>query len=297
MIDKPGIYKLNDEEYHADPCEAPSLSRGIIHTLITSTPAHARFQHPRLNPLWAPEEKTLFDLGKAAHALLLQGEGIAEVCDFPTWKSNKAKEAREEARLAGKVPLLIHQYEDTLLMVKSAREQIAASDLPVKDLLTEGDAELAYIWQEGEAWLRVKPDFISHKKVCDARKLVLDYKTTGETADPASFVKSAIGKAYDIQVSLYKRGIQAVEGGKPPRFVFMIQENYPPFLMSFICLDHATQEMGKQKVEIGKAIWEKCLYLNEWPGYSKRIATAECPTWAMSQWEDKSATLGVMEDE
>ena len=69
MIDRPGIYELSAEEYHADPCPTPSLSSSIARTLLASSPHHAWWEHPRFNPGRVREEDEKFDLGTAAHAL------------------------------------------------------------------------------------------------------------------------------------------------------------------------------------------------------------------------------------
>jgi hypothetical protein len=289
-IDKPGIYQISNEAYHRDPCVVPSLSRGTIADLINTTPQHAAFYHPRLNPDFVQEDKDVFDIGKAAHALFLEGLDCAEVCDFPNWQTKAAKEAKEAARLAGKTPLLAHQYERVQEMVKAAHSQLAASELGIKNLHMEGDSEQTYIWEENGTWFRVRPDWISQKKIGD-RKLILDYKTTGESADPAAFKATAYGK--DIQHALYRRGVKAIEGGNSPRFLFLVQETFPPYLCSFIGLDPQTAEIGKQKVEFGKFMWEKCLATGEWPGYPQRVCYVEVKPWEVAAWEAKSAEIGV----
>lgn len=290
---QPGIHRISDEIYHADPCPVPSLSRGTISDLINYTPAHAKASHPRLNPNMVKEEKDIFDFGKAAHALFLEGLDCCEVYDFPTWQSKAAKEAKEAARMIGKTPLLLHQYNRVQAMVKSAHKQLAASELAIKDLHAEGDSELTYIWNEGDTTCRVRPDWISHKKIAGDRKLILDYKTCGDSADPAAFIRKAMSMGYDIQHSFYRRGVKAIESDKAPKFVFMAQETYEPFLCSFIALDPMTADIGKQKTEAGIYMWQKCMATNEWPGYPNRVCYVETPPWALAQWEAKYQEIGA----
>lgn len=290
-IDKPGIYKMSSEVYHADPCVVPSLSRGTIADLINCTPAHARFYHPRLNPDYVPDEKTAYDIGTAAHSLILEGINCCEVVDAQDWRSKDAKTARDEARLAGKTPLLKHQYKDVLAMVNSFRTQLATSELGVKDLQEEGTSESTYIWNEGDTWFRIRPDWISSKNIGD-RKLILDYKSCGDSASPDSFLRKALSFGYIIQEHLYKRGVKANEGGNLPRFCFILQETFAPFLCSFVMLDPALQEIGKQQTEYGIFMWEKCMSTGEWPGYPQRICHLDCPPWVLAQWEQKAASIG-----
>src|SRR5258708_2254328 len=52
-ITAPGIYDLDDDDYHQDPAPEPSLSSSIVKLLDQQTPAHAYAAHPRLNPQFA----------------------------------------------------------------------------------------------------------------------------------------------------------------------------------------------------------------------------------------------------
>jgi hypothetical protein len=115
---------MEAEKYHADPCAVPSLSSSIIHILCSQSALHAWTAHPKLNPAAVQEEAQHFDIGKIAHALLLEGEWIAEVLDFDDWRTNKAKEAREIARLNGKVPILRKHWTDVEAMVQAANIQL-----------------------------------------------------------------------------------------------------------------------------------------------------------------------------
>ena len=98
LIDKPGVHLLSMESYQRDPCPSPSLSSHIAHRLITQSPLHAWYAHPRLNPRYVEEDSTAFDLGSCAHALLLEGEDSIAVIEADDWRTKVAKEARAKAR-------------------------------------------------------------------------------------------------------------------------------------------------------------------------------------------------------
>lgn len=291
-ISQPGIYRISEDVYHSDPCKVPSVSRGVICNLINSTPAHAKFYHPQLNPDYVSEEKKTFDMGTAAHSLFLEGIDCCTVIDAPDWRSKDAKTAREEAYLSGKTPLLKHQHSDVVQMVSAAYAQLQASEIGIKDLLAEGDSELTYIWQEDETFCRVRPDWISHKQI-GGRKLILDYKTVGESADPNAFIRKVFSMGYDIQHSFYRQGVKAIEGGDSPRFLFMVQENFAPYLCSFIGLDSMTIQIASEKVKYGLSVWNQCMESGEWPAYPKRVCYVETPSWALAQWEQKSLLVGT----
>ncbi len=280
-----GIYNISAEAYHADPCPVPSLSRSVIQSLIFKTPARVYHDTKRLNPAFVEEEADpKFDIGTAAHALLLEGPEGIQIIDATDYKSGKARDDRGAAREAGKTPLLTHQYIEVAAMAEAAKKQIAAcSELKVKDLRKDGKAEQTYIWQDGDTWLRTRLDWISNDS-----KLILDYKTTDKMADPNSFKPDTLG--YDIQDALYSEGVEKVSGVKPA-FVFVVQETAPPYLCSFIALSPMFKDMGKQKVFYGKFFWQKCLDSGIWPAYPNQICYVDPSPYALAAWESRAANI------
>lgn len=284
MIDKPGVYKISMVEYQADPCAVPSLSRSVIKDLLFRSPRHAWENHPRLNPCWQAEEsEKKFDIGSAAHSVFL--EGIDKVCvvPFDDWRKKEAKEARDEARASGKIPLLAAQAGDVRAMVVTGIEQLKASELNLD--LSTGQSELTYIWQEGVTWFKIRPDWIGNGTI-------IDYKTTSVLARPDEYSRLAISTGLDIQDSLYCRGVTEVSG-TPPRFIFMVQEINPPYLCAFFSFDAMTQDMGNQKVERGIQIWRECMASGKWPGYPPIVQTLEAPPWALAAWESRQFDIGL----
>jgi hypothetical protein len=194
MIDKPGSYKIRMEEYQNDPCEIPSLSRSTIQDLIYRSPAHAWFNHPRLNPNFKPEEgEKKFDIGQVAHSLLLEGLDNAAVIEADDWRTKAAKEQRDKARSEGKVPLLLHQFEEVGKMVTAAdRQIIACKELGIGIISLESEnSETSCIWQEEETWFRIRPDWISKD-----HKLIVDYKTTGISVNPSELARHIVNPLF-----------------------------------------------------------------------------------------------------
>ena len=283
-----GVYKIPQEEYHLDPVIEPSLSRGIIMDLLFRSPAHARINHPRLNPDCKPEVDKKFDPGQVAHGLFLEGIDKAVVLDFDDWRKKEAKELRDQARAEGKVPLLTHQYGEVTDMVKAA--SIALNESEIAGIFDDGDAEMTYVWQDGGVWCRALLD-----KISKSRQFCLDYKTTGNSANPEDFIRQILNHGYDIQASFYSRGVKAITGADPA-FIFLVQEDKPPYLCSFIALSPAFMEMANQKVIRGMDLWRSCMASGEWAGYPKRVCYAEPPPWALT-WEMRANFIGnSMED-
>lgn len=291
MINEPGIYKISAEEYHADPCEKPSLSRSTIKQILADCPARVWWNNPRLNPAFVDDDGGgKFDVGEAAHSLFL--EGVDKICivDEKDWKKKSAQEERGLARLQGVVPLLPHQTENVLAMVAAAHKALATwEEFSIKNLHTQGESELSYIWEEKGTWCRVRPDWISKN-----RKLIIDYKTTGMSANPAEWARQVVNMGYDIQHSFYRRGVKAIEG-EAPQFRFMVQEVKAPYLCSFIGLPPEFAAMGKEKTEYGIYLWNQCLATGIWEGYPTKTCFLDPPAYALSNWEQKAQTIGEVQ--
>jgi hypothetical protein len=286
-----GVHRISAEEYQADPCPEPSLSRGaIIHLL--DCPAKAFWNHPRLNPDFPKDERdeAKFDQGKATHNLLLEGGNkIFVVEGFDDWKKSAAKEARYEVRGIGKIPLLTKQFDHVSAMIEAARRKIREySDLGISDMAKEGDAELSYLWQDNfGVWCRVRPDWIKKD-----RTLIVDYKSTGTSANPDDYSGHINKMDYPTQSVFYRRGVAAVEGTTPD-FVFIAQSDEPPYLCSFHGIDVMNEDMAVEKVEVAIKLWAHCLKTGKWPGYANRIYYAEPSPWDLAAWEIKKGELAA----
>lgn len=290
MILAPGIHDIPAAAYHADPCPQPSLSNSIANTLISQSPLHAWYQHPRFNPAYAPEESSRFDIGSAAHMLLLErrSDGIV-IVEANDWRMKAAKEARDAARANGQYPILAHHYERVAEMTKAARAYVETTELA--GLFENGFAEQTVIWKEGDAWCRARPDFLS-----EVLNVVLDYKTT-ENAEPEAFIRQIGRMNYDLQAEFYTRGMNAQEVGYPsPNFVFLAQEITTPYACSLISLANSYRTIGQQKVERALSLWKQCISTNKWPSYSTRIAYAEPSPWQLTELDEQPTTTDTDEE-
>ena len=275
-----GRHIISFEEYLADPCPIPSLSRSTIKDLVSKTPRHAFWNHPKLNQEYKPEESaTAFDIGTAAHSVFLQGDNIAVCLNFDDWRKKEAKEARDDARSNGLIPLLSEQYDNVLAMAEAGRKALKNSEMAID--IKDGFSEVTYIWKEGETYCRIRVDWI-----CNERIIILDYKTSSVPANPESYSRIVVNNGLDIQDSFYRRGVREVENTEPA-FIFMVQEVEPPHLCSFIELDMQFRDMGEQKVKRGLHLWRECMKSGKWPGYSEGIYTIEPPAYSLAAWETK----------
>jgi hypothetical protein len=275
---QPQIVDISAAEYHADaPCPTPSLSSSIAKILLTRSPLHAWTAHPRLNPAFERTEAEHFDIGTIAHAMLLQGVEVATVIEANDWRTKAAQEQRDEARRAGRVPILRKHYDRVVAMVESAREQLARHR-DAADMFTCGLPEQTILWEEDGVWLRARLDWLH-----TGNALIDDYKTTGVSAHPDAFTRTLYGNGYDIQEAFYRRAVLAATGIEA-RFRFCVQETAPPHALTVVELDPGSKALGDRKVEEAIRIWRKCLKGNHWPGYPDLTCFSTIPPWAEAQW-------------
>lgn len=295
---KPGIYDLSEDSYQSDPCDAPSLTQSITKILLAQTPLHAWTAHPKLNTDFVREEREMFDLGTAAHALMLQGLSVAHIIqakkmegagknrvatDIPVddYKTKEAREERDAAREAGKVPLLAHQWSRVQRMVLAGQSQLKTHK-EAPDAFTDGKPEQSLVWED------------DHGVICRARldwlhasmKKIDDYKSTGMNANPENFGRVVESAGWDVQAAFYRRGVRKLTG-QDPAFRFVVQENSEPFALVVLGIGPDFQWSGESKVQRAIDLWAKCLAENKWPGWTDRIAYPLLPVWAESKEEIK----------
>lgn len=264
----------------ADAPGVPALSASIAHLLVAKSALHAWHAHPRLNPNYQQTESAEFDYGRAAHAVLLDGdETRLHVIEADDWRKKDAKEARDNARAAGKTPLLTRQMHKVRAMVKAAQEYVAASELA--GIFADGKPEVSLDWQEGETHCRARLDWLRTD-----RKLILDYKTS-QNAHPDAFIRGPIvSYGYDIQGAFYLRGNARTGGSEYAKYAWLVQEVEAPFVCSLVGMGPQMQELAERKIDFARAIWQRCMATGEWPAYPNRIAWAELPEWAVSRVEE-----------
>jgi hypothetical protein len=279
----PGLHTLTAEQYHADPCPTASLSSSIASILIEQSPYHAWLAHPRLNANHTRTESSRFDLGSAAHMMLLERrtDRIVRV-QADDWRTKAAKEARDAAQANGQYAVLERQYADIVAMCAAAQDYMLTTE--IGDILATGTPEQTCLWQEGDMWCRARPDMLSKD-----RRICLDYKSTASAAP--EFIARQIGRmSYDLQAEWYTRGLCNVLD-HDVTFVFLFQEITPPYACSLISLANAYREVGALKVRRALDLWTKCVTTNTWGGYTNKILYCEPKPWDILQAEELANTV------
>jgi PDDEXK-like uncharacterized protein DUF3799 len=286
-IEQPGIYTLPAAVYHADPCPEPSLSSSIAKKLCLASAAHAAYAHPRLTPEAVDEAEEALEIGTAAHAILLEGVRNVVVIDAKDYRTNAAKEARDQARAAGKTPLLAARWRDVENMIAAARQQLDHHDDGGAAMFTNGKPEQTLVWIEqvtgdptADVWCRARLDWLRDGAIDD-------YKTTGATANPETWTRTLFSAGHDLQAAWYLRGLRKLTGLDDAIFRFAVQETYPPYQLSVIALGPDALLLAEKKLIYAVGEWRACMARGEWPGYPRRTCYATLPAWEEARWLEK----------
>lgn len=266
------------DTYHTDPAEQPSLTASIASILCQRSPRHAWAAHPRLNPDHERAEEPKYDIGTAAHALLLEGADICHVIDAADWRTKAARDARDAARESGRIPLLFDQWIRVQQMIDAVRPQLDAIDA-TPSLLSDGRPEQTLIWKDHGVLCRGRLDWLR-----DDRQAIDDLKTTAGSANPLDWASRRLWDiGADLHAAFYIRGLKALTG-TDPQFRFVVVETQPPYAVSVVSLTPAALTLANEKIDWALRTWRDCLATDTWPAYTPQVAYATPPPWEETRW-------------
>lgn len=272
-IADPGIYQMTDEQYHADPVAGGSLSSsGARQILPPGCPAKFRYQQEHGQP-----PKREFDLGHAAHRLVLGAGPEIEVIEADTYRTKAAKEQRDEAYARGAVPLLAAEHDQVQAMATALRQH------PVANALfdpSRGAPEQTIVWRDHRTGVMRRARFDWLPPQGSGRLIIPDYKTC-RSADPQALARAAYTFGYHQQADWYRAGAQALGiAGDDAAFVFVCQEKDPPYLVTIVELDASAMRIGAIRNRRAIDIYAHCRDSGHWPAYEEGIALLALPPWA-----------------
>jgi hypothetical protein len=280
---EPGVYDgIPNDVYHADPVPEGSLSSSGARLLLPpSCPALFRYWQDH-----GEQTKPAYDLGHAVHLLVL-GEGAALVrIEAEDWRTKKAREQRDAAYAAGKVPLLAEAHDTATAMAAVMLNHHIAG--PLFDQST-GKPEQTLIWRDPETLVMCRARFDWLRNPTGGRLIIPDLKTT-YCAEPRSLAKSMVNFGYNLQGAFYENG--AIELGLsdgPPAFVLVAQEKTPPYLVTIAQPDQEAIDAGRTRARKALDTYRRCRIANRWPGYADDIVPLPMPRWAAAQHENDYA--------
>lgn len=278
------VADMTFETYLADPTPEPSLTSSIVREILASAPAYVRETTSRLNPDYEEESSDKFNLGSAAHQVLIGGGRAVRWLDFPAYRSNAAKAARDAVYAAGQTPLLEKYREPTYAMADRAREQFRQNPDIGWMFADEFDrtvhAESSVFWRERAITCRARPDlFAPLLRADDSPPIIVHYKTTGERLSAATLPRYCSNMQWHLTASHYAAGI-GILTNRTPRQFFAVQQNKPPFLARVVELDDHALAVGDMLRETAMRQWARCVKSGFWPGHAAATLPVALPPWA-----------------
>jgi hypothetical protein len=267
------VLELSDEAYF----KLSHLSSSCAKTLIEQSPLHAWTEHPAFGGLGQTPTRTM-DRGSVLHTLVLGAGKKLEVLDFDSFRTNDAKEARDAARAAGKVPVLREDYEAAQL---TALQIIAG--LAARGINLDGHSELAVEWFEySDSGVVACKGMMDHVHFDRAR--ILDLKIVS-SADTDSCEKASERFGYAIQAAAYTRALTRLRPELAGRVdvLFAFCEAEPPYGMNVMRGDGSFRELGERRWMRAVESWGACLKNNAFPGYGDGINLLSPPAWALAK--------------
>lgn len=274
VVTEPGVYDMDAADYLADPVPDGSLSSSGARMLLPPS-CPALFRWAQDNP---PETKTHFDVGHAAHKLVLgEGPDLVRV-DVDERRGKAWTEPADEARAQGKTPLPRGDYATVHAMAAALHAHPVASAL--FDPERGGKAEQSLFWRDPEhgVWRRARLDWLPAATEA-GRIIVPDYKTC-RCAEPSALGKAMANYGYASQAAWYVDTVRALELADDVPFVFVFQEKTPPYLVTVAEPDATAIRVGRRKNHRALEVYAECAAANTWPGYTDDVELISLPPWA-----------------
>lgn len=285
IITDPGIYQMDSETYHADPCPSPSLSSSGAHMLVSDCPAV--FAWHRANRV----NKRVFDIGTASHLMVLEpdlfDQSVAVIRGETKdgrpsdgYATAAAKEQRDAAYSAGKTPLLAKEVD-----VLREMRAVLHSDPVARHAFTNGKPEQSIFWRDEEfgVWCRTRPDWMPNHP-----RYAINYKTA-DSVKPEDIERTIYNLGYFQKAAWEMDGIEAASGARPEKFFLVAQCKKLPYTVATFELDPDDLHYGVRLNRKARGIYAWCMERGEWPGYRDDITgpakaiRIKMPGWARTK--------------
>lgn len=273
----PGLhYGIPSAQYHADCAPEPSLSSGVLRTILSKSIEHGAQEHPRLGGSGRVATPAM-NLGSITHALLAGDESELVLGNFDSFRTKAAREWQAEIEASGKIPVLERDLEDARPIVAAVRAK-AAIGITNDPFAAHGRSEVTAIWKEGDAYCRARYD----RLVVDPNGYadVWDWKTTNDISVRA--IERAIASmGYHIQVAFYLRGLTAIlpQYAHRTSFILCFVETSAPYQVRRVVLSPTFLAIGRKKVSEGLAIWQQAIASNDFKAPAFDTLEIEAPAY------------------
>lgn len=276
IVTEPGVHAISAEDYFRDPVPGGSLSNSEAKHLMPPDVCPARFRWEKDHKRPA---KRVFEIGTAAHALVLGVGPVLVEIEADSWRTRKANEDAEDARTDGAVPLLTHEYRMVQDMAAALRAHPVASALFAEG---SGMPEQSLFWRDAPTGVarRARLDWLP--VIGDRRLIIGDYKTCNSVAKDA-LSKAMNSYGYHTQAATYIEGVRTLGIDDKPGFVNVYQEKTPPYLVRIVEPDALALTIARDRIRAALELYAKCEADGEWPAFPEPELIG-LPAWVENEY-------------
>lgn len=272
--------ELDEEEYHGTH---EAISSSLLRTFIQKSPRH--YLQSILDYDGSEgEESASMKFGKEVHLMILEPGRFKEKYKvLPEFEGHHSSNLYKEAKKkwlsdipADSIVMKEEEFENFYGVITAISEHGQA-----RELFSKGIAEMPGFFVEPETGIlcRIKPDFIYDN---GDNLVLIDLKTTRHATEEG-FQKSIAEYRYDIQMAMYKKGVELITGREVKYCVWVTVENKAPFSVSVYEADSATIEYGAQSFMAGMKDLKYCLENKNFPTAQQDARVIGLPHWQFSK--------------
>lgn len=247
----------------------PHLGSSTAFKTISQSPMHAKYYQDTPSD---PSKQS--DLGTVIHRILLEGDdsGIIYI-DAADWRTNAAKEARDNAYAKGLIPLLEKQRKGIQQLLESARQTILATEIGSAFSVQNGQAESTFTWNDNGVDCKIRPDYLTEN-------FHISLKTVDGIGSVESWIRWQLSSCgYDFQLAFYDRGLKA--NGINVEHRILVLDQKAPYGGFVVALDPSKRALADAKVDRAIRLWGECLISGIYTGYSNQTYYAEATAFEL----------------
>lgn len=282
---KPGKYKdLSNEEYHA---HTDSISRSAIMDFSVSP---KKYWANYLNPERPPKEATrAMKFGEQFHKMILEpGLFEKEYCIQPNYfdlpkvgllkdlgREEYDRQKLERQKVENRNTKIAEEWhfgnlnkttiDNSDFKILGEMKSAARNNAQAWELLTEGENEVSYFWNDEETGmlLKARPDVLYDSVVVDLK--------TCKDASPRAFQRAMCDGGYHIQAAMITDAIKAVDNRDILTFINIAIEKEYPYAIGIYIIDQAAVDAGRQKYKHILKEMKIAREKNEWGDYPSQV--------------------------
>lgn len=293
-ISEPGFYRISLDRHHAQPCDGPSVTSGVLRKMELQTPADV-WAFSLLNPdRYESEDRTALRLGRAMAAYVEGGMGmvaqhfIVLPDDRPRRPTAQQIAAFDVGRASGAAAASVTFWRaveadprDILTdveqkMIESMGKALALDPAACAVMGGEPEITMAVRDEMTGLWLLSRPDTVSFDG------MMSDYKkinTQGRPFNHRVVDQRITDHGYDMQMAFAAATFEALTGNWPSAVGIVAQWDQPPYHVIL-------REISEEDLRI--AAWRnrrainrfaECLASGYWPGPGADVAVYQRPEW------------------